>query len=209
MRAAGVSGPGAGQGPGGGPGYTVEAERTLMQWIQGSCGKEITEATGGDAARGALLAAIAANESGGCRDAYRFSPANHQKVVALIRGEESTLSRLTRAALEKWLGKTRSERERAALLKKLAGLHGYTQIAGYYTVIWNVPLEALHDKALHFELAARRLEELCREFELDPETQPIELGRLWNSEDGNRLRSGVYGWRLGARMRLWGQLGGT
>ncbi len=176
-----------------------------MQWIRESCGKEIAHATGGDAARGALLAAIAANESGGCREAYRFSPANHQKLLALLRGEQSDSGGLTRAQLEKRLG-IAAERERTALLKKLAGRHGQTQLAGYHTVVWNVPLEALTDKALHFELAARRLEELCREFELDPATQPLEVGRLWNGEDGNQLRSGVYAWRLGVRMRLWSEL---
>ena len=123
-----------------------------MRWIHETCGREIAEATGGDPERSALLAAITANESGGCRQAYRFAPANHQKLLALLDGAESKVDGLTRAQLEKRLSAAGSEAGRAALLKTLAGLHGYTQLAGYFSILWKVDLEALTDKARHFEL---------------------------------------------------------
>lgn len=179
-----------------------------MRRIAETCGREIAAATGGDAVRGAMLAAITANESGGWRQTYRFVPANYQKLMALLSGAESNLDGLTRGQLEKSLRVAASEGERTALLKRLAGLHGYTQIAGYFSIIWKVPLDALAEKGRHFQLAARRLDELCREFQLDPALDPVELGRCWNAGHPNgRTRSPLYSWRLQERMKLSLEIG--
>ena len=171
-----------------------------MRSIQGSYGRLIAEATGGDAARSALLAALAASESGGNRQAYRFVPANHQRLLGLLSGDESRLDGLTRAQLEKRLDAAGSQAERQELLKRLAGLHGYTQIAGYHSIVWKEPLEALAERARHFSFAALLLDRLCREFELDPAWHATELGRRWNA---GLDRSAIYVWRLEERMRLY------
>ena len=179
-----------------------------MRWIKQSCGREIAEATGGDPVRGALLAAIAANESGGGRQAYRFAPEIYQKLVGLLGGSESKVEALTRTQLEKWLSTAGSEAQRAERLKKLAGLHGYTQIPGYCAIEWKAPLEALTERQRHFDFAVRRLERLCREHQLDPATQAVELGRCWSAGYPNgRTRSAMYSWRLRERMRLYGEMG--
>ena len=186
------------------PGYSRQADQELMRWIEQSCGREITEATGGDRVRGALLAAIAANESGGCRQAYRFAPENYQRLLGLLSGGESKVEGLARGPLEKWLSAAASELQRMELLKKLAGLHGYTLIPGYCAIEWKAPIEALVERERHFSFAARRLERLCRDHHLDPTTQAVEVGRCWNAgHPGGRTRSPLYSWRLRERMRLY------
>ena len=177
-----------------------------MRSIQEGYGRLIAEATGGDAARSALLAALAASESGGNRQAYRFVPANHQRLLGLLSGEESRVDGLTRAQLEKRLSAAGSQAARQELLKRLAGLHGYTQIAGYHSIVWKEPLEALSDKGRHFSFAARLLDRLCLEFELDPARRAPELGRRWNA---GLDRSGIYVWRLLERMRIYGEIAGS
>ncbi len=174
-----------------------------MRRIRGCCGRQIEEAAGGDRRRAALLAALAANESGGSRLAFRFVAENHQRLAALLAGGDS-VEGVTRAALEKRLKQASAERERAELLKRLAGVHGYTGIPGYLAMVWKVPLETLVDRGRHFELAGRRLEGLCREFGLDPASQAAEIGRAWNAGHPNgRTRSALYSWRLEQRMRLY------
>ncbi|MBI3667257.1 MAG: hypothetical protein HY236_13705 [Acidobacteria bacterium] len=178
-----------------------------MAWIRQSCGREIAAATGGDPARSALLAAIAANESGGRREAYRFAPAVYQRLMGLLEGSESKIEGLTRAQLEKWLSAAGSEAQRKERLKKLAGLYGYTQIPGYCAIEWKASFGALTDKARHFQFAIRRLDSLCREHQLDPATQAVEVGRCWNTgHPHGRMRSGLYSWRLRERMRWYGEM---
>jgi len=172
-----------------------------MERIREACGREIAEATGGDPARSALLAAITANESGGSRQAYRFAPANHLRLQGLLKGAESKVDGLKRAQLEKALSIAHSESEKTTLLQKLAGLHGYTQLAGYFTILWKVPMESLTHKSRHFELAVQRLNQLCEEFQLDPGKNAAELGRYWNPYAPGR--SAMYGWRLQVRMELY------
>jgi hypothetical protein len=172
--------------------------------IREGCGAEIDKATGGDRARSALLAAITANESEGRRQAYRFIPDLHQKLLGLLQGAESKFDNLTKAQLEKFLSGAETEGERAELLKRLAGLHGYTQLPGYYCVAWKVSLDALIDKERHFELALRRLEEITKEHKLPAETEPAELGRYWSTAHPNgKARSALYLWRLQQRMQLY------
>lgn len=183
-------------------GFSVEAERRLMELIRRNCGRQIEEAVGGDPARAALLAAIAASESGGSRKAFRFEPAIHERLVGLLEGGESSVDGVTRVQLEKKLSGMKSEFERNMLLKRLAGMHGYTLLPGYCSLAWKTTLEALTDKERHFAFAARRLEQICREMELDPETQAGEVAWQWNG----RSRSALDGWRLRVRMGLYGEM---
>ncbi len=175
-----------------------------MLRIRETCGAEIDKATGGDRARSALLAAITANESEGRRQAYRFVPELHHKLLGLLHGSESKVDGLTKAQLEKFLNAAGTEGEKAELLKRLAGLHGYTQLPGYYCITWKLPLEALTDKERHFELVVRRLEEIAKEHKLPPDTDPAELGRYWsNAHPNGKARSALYLWRLQERIRLY------
>jgi len=181
-----------------------------MRSIHESCGALIAEATGGDRERNALLAAIAASESRGCRSAFRFVPALHQELVALWHGSGPKVDGLTRAQLDKCLSAIGSETEKGALLKRLAGLHGYTHIPGYNAIRWKVPLEALSEKERHFGFAARMLERLCQEHRLDPTQHAAEIGRWWNGgRSCGRTQPGLYAWRLGERMRLYREMEGT
>ncbi len=180
-----------------------------MRSIRESCGAWIAEATGGNAELNALLAAITANESRGCRSAFRFVPALHQELVALGNGSGPKVDGLTRAQLDKCLSAAGSDAERAALLKRLAGLHGYTHIPGYNAILWKAPLEALTEKERHFGFAVRLLERLCREHQLDPAKQAAEIGKRWNGgRCCGRTQSALYGWRLGERMRLYREMEG-
>jgi hypothetical protein len=189
------------------PGYSRDAERGLMRSIHETCGALIAEAAGGDLVRGALLAAITANESGGCRSTHRFVPAHYQRLLGLLNGAEQEVGGLTRARLEKQLSTAGSDAERAALLKKLAGLYGYTQIPGYYSIVWKIPLEALAEKGRHFQFAALLLDRFCKEFNLDPAVHAAELGRCWNAGHPNgRTRSALYSWRLLERIRLYREI---
>ncbi len=184
--------------------YSREAERRLMQAIFENCGRRIAKATCGDATRNALLAAIAANESGGRRRHYRFSFENYGRLLGLVEGDASSLNGLTRRQLEKRLRDPAPETESAALLKKLAGLYGYTQIPGYYSIVWNAPLETLMEEETHFSFAAALLDQICRQFHLDPETQAAAIGRCWNSGHASRrASSALYSWRLVERMKLY------
>jgi len=174
-----------------------------MLRIRENCGEEIDKATGGDRARSALLAAITANESEGRRAAFRFVPELHDKLAAMLQGAEGKVEGVTKAQLEKYLGAV-AEEERAEALKRLAGLHGYTQLPGYYCISWKLPLDALTDKEKHFELAVRRIEEIEKEHKLAPDTQPAELGRYWSTAHPNgKARSALYHWRLQQRMQLY------
>lgn len=178
-----------------------------MRSIHEACGRFIAEAAGGDAALSALLAAITANESGGCRRGFRFAPSNYQRLTALLAGSEAKVDGVTRAQLEKRLSAARAEAERSALLKQLAGLHGYTQIAGYRSIAWKVPLEALLDKEKHFHFAVDLLKQFCEQFELDPATHAAELGRCWAAGHPNGApASPLYSWRLQERMRLYREI---
>lgn len=178
-----------------------------MRSIHENCGQVIAEATGGDAVVNSLLAAITANESGGSRQAFRFVPENHQRLIEFLNGGGSQLHGVTRAQVEKRLSAAGSEVERAALLKKLAGLHGYTQIPGYYSIIWKAPVEELAEKTRHFVFAMLLVERICKEFELDPAVHPVELGRCWNAGHPNgRTRSALYSWRLQERMKLYQEI---
>ena len=178
-----------------------------MRSIHETCGRLIAEATAGDAGVSALLAAITANESGGCRQTFRFDPANFQKLAGLLNGSEPKLDGLTRVQLEKHLSAARSDADRRDLLKKLAGLHGYTQIAGYYSIVWKAPLEALIEKSRHFTFALLLLERFCRKFQLDPAVHAAELGRCWNTGHPNgRTRSPLYSWRLQQRIKLYREI---
>jgi hypothetical protein len=180
-----------------------------MRSIHENCGAAIAEATAGDASWSALLAAITANESGGCRQTYRFAPENHQRLVALLEGSEAKVEGLTRAQLEKALGAAKSDLEHGMLLKKLAGLHGYTQIAGYHSIGWKTSLEALVEKERHFQFAVRLLQRYCEEFGLEPSSHAVELGRCWNAGHPNgATRSPLYSWRLQERMRIYREMDG-
>ena len=175
-----------------------------MLRIRENCGGEIDKATGGDPARSALLAAITANESEGRRAAYRFIPELHDKLLGLLRGGEGKVEGVTKAQLEKYLGTAETEGERAELLKRLAGLHGYTQLPGYFCVGWKLPLDVLTDRERHFELAVRRLEEIAKDNKLPPDTNPTDLGRYWsNAHPNGNARSALYLWRLQQRMQLY------
>ena len=175
-----------------------------MRWIREACGREIAEAAEGDPIRSALLAAITANESGGSRQAYRFAPANYERLLGLLAGNETKVDGVTRAQLEKRLNAVKKESDRALLLKQLAGLHGYTGLPGYLSIVWKEPLEALTEKDRHFQLAAQRLEDVCRQFELDPAKHAAEIGRCWNAGCPNgRMRLAMYSWRLQERIRLY------
>ena len=177
-----------------------------MRSIREICGRQIEEAAGGDAVLSALLAAITANESGGHRQAYRFDPANHERLAALLRGGEAEVDGVTGAQLEKCLSAARTEAERAALLKKLAGLHGYTQIAGHHSIAWKAPIEELTEKGKHFSFAVLLLERYCREFGLKPGEHAAELGRCWNAgHPYGKTRSALYSWRLRERMKIYGE----
>lgn len=181
-----------------------------MRSIYETCGPLIAEATSGDPARSALLAAITANESGGCRTTYRFAPAHYQRLLGLLGGAERDMNGLTRAQLEKRLSAAVSEVERAALLKKLAGLYGYTQIPGFYSIVWKAPLEALPEKSRHFRFAVILLERYCKEFGLDPAAHAAEIGRCWNAGHPNgQTHSALYSWRLRERMRLYTEIAGA
>ncbi len=175
-----------------------------MRLIHETCGRLIAEATGGDAAVSSLLAAITANESGGCRQTFRFAPENYQRLVGLLDGGEKQVDGVTRAQLETRLKAPRTPADREALLKRLAGRHGYTQIAGYYSILWKEPVEALAEKARHFSFAALLLERFCHQFHLDPAVHAAEIGRCWNAgHPSGRTRSALYSWRLQERMRLY------
>ena len=183
-----------------------DADRELMEWIHSSCGREIAEATGGNRSRSALLAALTANESGGRRHRYRFAPGIHERLRELCRAA-GEMDGLTSEQLLERLGRAGSEEAKAALLKMLAGLHGYTQMPGYLSVRWGVPVEEFLDPGRHFQYAARRLEDLCSRLGWDAEGNAEGLGRLWTGETGN-ARSGIYGWRLRKRMRLYAGIEG-
>jgi hypothetical protein len=175
-----------------------------MLRIRENCGAEIDKATGGDRALSAFLAAITANESEGRRQAYRFIPELHHKLLGLLQGTETKFEGVNKTQLEKYLGSAESEGARQELLKRLAGLHGYTQLPGYCCIGWKIPLDTLTDKEKHFELAIRRLEEIAEHFKLPPEAEPAELGRHWSAAHPNgRARSALYLWRLQERMRLY------
>lgn len=179
-----------------------------MMRIRENCGAEIDKATGGDRAKSALLAAITANESEGRRASYRFIPELHDRLAGLLRGTETKVEGVTKAQLEKYLGTAETEGERAELLKRLAGLHGYTQLPGYFCVGWKLPLDTLTDKERHFELAIRRLDEITKEHKLPPDTNPADLGRYWSSAHPNGgARSALYLWRLQQRMQLYPEVG--
>lgn len=180
-----------------------------MRAIRENCGASIAEASGSDAAWGALLAAITANESGGCRQTYRFAPENHQRLIALLEGRETKVDGVTRMQLEKRLSAAGSDAERVALLKKLAGLHGYMQIAGHHSIVWKATLEALVEKERHFQFAMLLLKGYCEEFGLEPARHAAELGRCWNAGHPNgATRSPLYSWRLQERMRVWREVEG-
>jgi hypothetical protein len=184
--------------------YSRESERRLMQSIFDNCGRRIAKATCGDATRNALLAAIAANESGGRPGHYRFSFENYGCLLGLLKGDASGPNGLTRRQLEKRLREPGPETESGALLKKLAGLYGYTQIPGYYSIVWNASLEALMEEESHFSFAAALLDRICRQFHLDPETQTAAIGRCWNAGHASgRASSALYSWRLVERMKLY------
>ena len=185
------------------PPYSFDAERELMSRIREGCGAEIDKVTGGDRKRSALLAAITANESEGRRQAYRFVPELHDQLVALLAGRETKVHGITKAALEKFLAQAETDGERAELLKRLAGMHGYTQIPGYYCVIWKLPIDALTEKERHFELVQRRLDEISKEHELPPETDPVELGRFWSALQPNGKGRSLFLWRLQTRIQIY------
>ena len=174
-----------------------------MRRIRENCGSLIEEAAGGDPARGALLAALTANESGGSARAYRFEPNNYERLTKLLAGADENVDGLTRPQLEGRLGVV-AEGERDTHLKRLAGLHGHTHLPGYCSILWNVPLEALIERRGHFHLAARRLDELCRQFGLEPRRNAAELGRCWNAGHPNgATRSSLYSWRLQTRLKMY------
>jgi hypothetical protein len=189
------------------PGYDREAERRLMRSIRDDCGEAIVEACGGDEALTTLVAAIAANESGGSRRGFRFAPPNYVRLTALLAGAEAKFDGVTRVQLEKRLSAAPTESERAALLKQLAGLHGYTQIAGYRSIAWKIPLDALWEKKKHFEFAVELLRGYCGEFGLEPARHALELGRCWSAGHPSGVpASALYTWRLTERMRLYRDL---
>ncbi len=178
-----------------------------MRSIHESCGALIAQASGGDAAVNALLAGITANESRGCRSAFRFVPALHQELVALSNGSVPKVDGVTRPQLDKCLSVAGSESEKAGLLKRLAALHGYTHIPGCNAILWKAPLEALTEKERHFGFAVRLLERLCREHDLNPAEHAAEIGRRWNGgRCCGRTQSALYAWRLGERMRLYREI---
>jgi hypothetical protein len=184
--------------------YDASAERDLMRSIRESCGAEIAEAMGGDRDREALLAAIVANESGGSRQAFRFDPEVLERLRGLLAGTVEEIEGLKKETLEKRLSAEESEAARSELLKKLAGLHGYTMIPGYFTIISKTSLEALTDRSKHFHIAGKRLERFCKKFELDPALHAAALGRCWNTGHPNgRTKSALYSWRLQERIRLY------
>jgi hypothetical protein len=178
-----------------------------MRAIHETCGRLIAEAAGGDPDLSALLAAITANESRGCRQTFRFAPERYRKLMELLRGDAAEVDGVSRRQLQERLSGLHSEAEQDGLLKRLAGLHGYTQIAGYYSILWKAPVEALMEKQRHFRFAVLLVERFSREFHLDPAAHPAEIGRCWNAGHPNaRTRSALYCWRLQDRMKIYREI---
>ena len=174
---------------------------SLMKSIYDSCRREIDEAARGDLEKHALLAALAANGSGGYSKACHYSPTLHDALSQRLKGRRTSLPLTPRRDLEQYLETFGDGGGRQALLRRLASFHGATLLAGFHCVRWSVSVDQLLDASTHYELAERLIGEFCTKHNLRLERDLPALGRLWTAGRGLR-DSGVSMYVGRLRMRF-------
>ena len=183
----------------------------LMRSIFEDLGEEIDRETAGNEARAPVLAALTANGSSGAAAAYRFSPPRLDALSRTLSGEGSADVPVSRQALQNWLETFSHRGDDKALLRGLAGFHGFTLMAGIHAVRWGISLDELTTSRDHFTLANRLVDEYCIDHGLELPGHLMALGRLWTT--GRGLRSGsvsMYAGRLKMRFEIYREiLGGS
>ena len=181
----------------------------LMRSIFEDLSEAIDRATAGNEARAAVLAALTANGSGGAAGAYRFSPPQLDALSRSLADEASVDLPVTKRAVRNWLEMFSRGGDEKAAIRGLAGLHGYTLIAGIHAVRWGISLDELTTSRDHFTLANRLIDEYCVDHSLGLPQDLGPLGRLWTNGWG--LRDGsvsMYAERLKMRFEIYRKIVG-
>ena len=181
----------------------------LMRSVFEDLGEEIAGATAENQTRAAVLAALTANGSSGAAAASRFSPPRLDALSRTLSGEGSANVPVSKQALRNWLERFSRLGNDKALLRGLAGFHGFTLMAGIHAVRWGISLDELTTSRDHFTLAGRLVDEYCIDHGLKLPRDLGALGRLWTT--GRGLRDGsvsMYGGRLKMRVEIYREIVG-
>ncbi len=179
----------------------------LMRSIFDDLGEAIDRETVGNEERTAVLAALAANGSGGAAGVRRFSPPQLEALSRTLANQTSAGLSISTRALRNWLELFSNSGDERGLLHGMAGFHGYTLMAGImagiYAVRWGISLDEFTAARDHFNLANRLVDELCIDHGLELPRDLGTLGRLWTT--GRGLRDGsvsMYAGRLQMRFEI-------
>ena len=180
------------------------ADYSLMKSLYDSCRRDFDRAARGDLEKHALLAALAANGSGGYSKACLYSPTLHGALSGRLEGRRSSLPLAPRRDLERYLETFGTATGKETSLRRLASFHGSTLVAGFHCVRWGVSVDELLDDSTHFVLADRLIEEFCTKRDLKLERDLPALGHLWTAGRGLRdSRVSMYVGRLRMRFDIY------
>ncbi len=84
---------------------------------------------------------------------------------------------------------------------------GWTQLMGYHSLVWKVPLQELVDSSRHYHFAAKLMAGFTGQYDLDPTKDFEQMARCWNTGRPNGVTYDLqYVANLLRRMEVWKQL---
>lgn len=89
-------------------------------------------------------------------------------------------------------------------LREYAQSWSLTQILGYHTLRWRLPLDYIRNPVNHYHAFIKLTMENCDSCGLDPAKDFLEMAEVWNS--GRVRGSPDYGAKVIRRMGIWGEL---
>ncbi len=165
-----------------------------MARVRDGCGGFIAEAVKGTPYRASLLAALAANESGGDATKTRFEPAIFAKfgqiVTALAAGHEARYGAIGARDLVKWCapaGRGCGFAESTLSMINLATSWGPTQIMGYEALAGGFALSGITSLDAHFHHTVAMLDQFRKRWNLPSEGELTDGAiftpyfRCWNT----------------------------
>src|ERR1700690_2893602 len=161
---------------------TPPAELALMQRVKSVCGSWIDEAVAGTPYPAALLAALAANETGGDPTKSRFESNVFGQLCQVVTNGPPFFGSIERSVLLFGAQLPGGEAIHAILyLRNLATSWGPTQIMGYQAIAGKYDLAELTSLNTHFHHTIEMLEGFRKSFHLLTADPWDPFFRCWNT----------------------------
>ena len=148
----------------------------LVAQVKRLAGDLVTAAVASSSVPAAFLGALTCNESGvylktNLTVPPRFEPAVYNHLVDVQQGAQPNYGAVTPAML---VGLDDAD------VRYRASSWGLTQIMGYHTLVWGVPLSEIWNPQTHYQYTLRLLAGFAKQFNLDVTADFEAMFRCWN-----------------------------